>query len=283
MTSNGAAMSNVEHLGRLVELPILRIVSPGAILGGHEAEVLLPGKEIPEGAKDGDLVEVFVYLDSEDRPIATTRAPLLVLGEVTFLTVVDVTSFGAFFDYGLDKHLLVPKGEQTRDLSVGDREPIGLFIDDTGRLAGTMRVSELLHNNFELTLDEWVEGEAWRKDPEIGVFIIVERSFVGLLPRHEPHQLARGEAGRFRVTRIHPDGRFELSLRAAAHEQLEDDAATILSVLARPNAPRFGDRSSPDELRELFGLSKKAFKRALGGLLKRGEVTVDDAGWVRKQ
>ena len=91
-----------------------------------------------------------------------------------------------------------------------------------------------------------------------------------------------GEAGRFRVTRIHPDGRFELSLRAAAHEQLEDDAATILAVLARPDAPRFGDRSSPDELRELFGLSKKAFKRALGGLLKRGEVTVDQDGWVRK-
>ena len=270
-------MSNV---GRIVTLPVLRIVPPGAILG-DDTDVLLPRRDVPEGAKDGDLLQVFVYLDSEDRIIATTRTPKLVLGEVTFLEVVDLAPFGAFVDMGLDKHLLVPKAEQTRPLAVGDREPVGMFLDDTGRLAGTMRVSELLKDTFELKRDEWVEGEAWRKDPSIGVFVILEKSFVGLLPAHEPNTLARGQAAKFRVTQIHPDGRCEVSLRAVAHEQRDEDAATILTVLKRPNPPEFGDKSSPEDLRRWFGLSKKAFKRALGGLLARKEVTVDADGWVR--
>ncbi len=270
----------MSNAGRIVELPVLRLVPPGAILG-DDTDVLLPRKEVPEGTKDGDKLLVFVYLDSEDRVIATTRTPKVVLGEVAFLSVVDLAPFGAFVDIGLDKQLLVPKGEQTRPLALGDREPIGMFLDDTGRLAGTMRVSELLKDTFELTRDEWLEGEAWRKDPEIGVFVILEKSFVGLLPAHEPNSLARGEAAKFRVTYIHPDGRCELSLRAIAREQRDKDAATILAVLTAPNRPKFGDRSSPDELRELFGLSKKAFKRALGGLLARREVRVDADGWVQ--
>jgi len=111
--------------------------------------------------------------------------------------------------------------------------------------------------------------------------VIVERRFVGLLPKHEPHPLRRGEAARFRVSHVHPDGKIELSLRGQAHEELERDAAAILEVLERPESPVVGDRSDPEEIRARFGLSKKAFKRAVGRLLKTGRVDVDQTGQVR--
>lgn len=271
-------------LGRFCELRVERVVGPGAYLGvGDEGEsILLPGRDVPANAKPGDSLSVFVYLDSEDRPVATTRAPRLELDEVAFLEVTALTEFGAFVDWGLPKDLLVPFSRQTRDLSVGRREPIGLYLDSSGRLAGTMRVTEMLSaNGAEFELDEWVEGEAWRNDPEIGLFVIVERRFLALLPSSEPHPLKRGEATRFRVSSCFDDGKFELSLRAHAHEQLTDDAEKVLRVVTARPSLRCGDRSSPEEIRQTFGLSKKAFKRAVGTLLKRQAVVLDDDGSLK--
>lgn len=273
-------MSIDDLLGRFATLAIKRFGTPGAFLAvGDEETLLLIGSEIPEGATEGDELDVFVYLDSEGRPIATTRTAKLELGEVAFLYVTALTEYGAFVDWGMAKELLVPFAEQTADMRVGSRYPIGLYIDDSGRLAGTMRVSEMVGvSNGEWTLDEWVAGEAWRADPEIGLFVIVERRFVGLVPASEPHGLARGEPARFRVTNVLPDGRIELSLRRHAHEELETDAERILSTLLGPNAPAIGDKSSPEDIRATFGLSKKAFKRAVGRLLKDGAVTIDGSG-----
>lgn len=278
-------MSLEELLGRSATLRIRRFGSPGAFLGLDENPngevVLLLGSEIPEGAKEGDEVSVFVYRDSEGRPLATPRIPKVELGEVAFLEVTSTTDFGAFVDWGLAKDLLVPFAQQTTELYVGARQPIGLYIDDTGRLAGTMRVSEMLGGGrVEWQLDEWVEGEAWRNEPEIGLFVIVERAFVGLVPASEPHSLSRGQAARFRVSNVLPDGKIELSLRGHAHEELANDAQKILSVLGRPGAPRVGDKSSPDDIRDAFGLSKKAFKRAAGRLLRERSVTIDDEGFL---
>lgn len=272
-----------DPVGKRVSLRIRRISGPGAFLAAHEDAsddrlLLLPRREVPENARVGDDVDVFVYLDSQDTPIATTRAPKLSLGEVAFLEVVSLEPYGAFVDWGLPKDLLVPKDEQTRDLLVGDRHPIGLYLDETRRLAGTMRISEMLRGAPPFEIGEWVEGEAWRKEPGLGVFVIVERRWVGLLPEDEPNALSRGEHARFRVAHVHRDGKIELSMRGLAHEERDRDAAKILEVLAaRPNEP-FGDRSSPEEIRAVFGMSKKAFKRALGGLLDRGEVRLDAQG-----
>jgi predicted RNA-binding protein (virulence factor B family) len=272
-------------LGRFLSMEIRRFGSPGAFLaelgsGPDAPTILLLGSEIPPQAQEGDQVDVFVSLDSEGRPLATATAPRLALGEVAFLTVTACTGFGAFVDWGLAKELLVPFAQQTKDVQVGERHAIGLYLDNTGRLAGTMRVRELLGSQGEFHHGEWVEGEAWREDPEIGLFVIVERRFVALVPKHEPHRLQRGEAARFRVAHIHPDGKVELSLRGQAHEELERDAAAILAVIQRPGAPKVGDRSSPEEIRDLFGLSKKAFKRGLGRLLKAGRVDIDKNGQV---
>lgn len=281
-------MPHHDLLGRVVPLPVRRFGPPGAFLAIDPKDqrpgaptLLLPGAEVPEGATEGGGLEVFVYVDSEGRPIATTRAPRLTLGQVAFLAVTDIARFGAFVDWGLPKELLVPRGEQTRELHVGERHPVGLYVDDTGRLSGTMRVSEMVGDVGEFELDEWVDGEAWRKDPKIGVFVIVEKRFVGLVPASEPTALTRGEAARFRVANILADGKIELSLRGPAHEEVEGDARRILAVISGPSAPRVGDRSSPQELRAVFGLSKKAFKRAVGRLLKDGAVTIDDRGILR--
>lgn len=243
--------------------------------------VLLPAREVPPAATPGALVDVFVYRDSDDRPAATTRAPLLALGEVRFLEITAVTEIGAFADWGLGKELLIPFAQQSREVFVGELQPIGLYVDNTGRLAGTMFVTDMLAGDRRrVARDEWIEGEAWRNDPDIGLFAILERSFVGLVPASEPHPLRRGGAAKFRVAHVHDDGKIVLSLRKHAYQEAEDDAAAILAVLSRTGAPRVGDRSSPETIRELFGLSKKAFKRAVGRLLKERAVVIDDRGDV---
>jgi len=274
-------------LGHHATLPIRRLATAGAFLavdpddaGPDASSVLLPGAEVPADARVGDAVRVFVHLDSDERPIATTREPKLTLGEVAFLTVTACTEIGAFVDWGLGKELLVPFAEQSKQLYVGERQPIGLYVDRSRRLAGTMYVTDLFGDRRRVDRDEWIAGEAWRNDPDIGLFVILERSFVGLVPATEPHGLVRGEAARFRVAHTLPDGKIVLSLRQHAYQELATDAATILAVLSRPGAPEVGDRSDPDAIRALFGLSKKAFKRAVGHLLKTGAVTIDRAGFV---
>jgi len=276
------------HLvGRSCKLELKRFGPSGAFLGEADGDLqgpalLLLGPEIPDRARVGDVVPAFVYLDSEDRPLATTKVPKLQLDEVAFLRVSAQTQFGAFVDWGLPKELLVPFAMQTRELEVGALHAIGLYLDDSGRLAGTMRVTEMLRGQSrKFEQDEWVSGEAWRWDDQIGLFVIVERSVVGLVPVQEPHGLSRGEAGEFRVTNVLPDGKLELSRRGFAHEELADDAQRILEILRQPRPPRVGDKSDPNQVRDLFGLSKKAFKRAVGRLLKERTLEIDAEGYLR--
>jgi hypothetical protein len=275
-------------LGRPATLAIHHFGPAGAFLAqpgsGNDRDapcLLLLGSEIPEGAREGAELSVFVYLDSQDRPIATTAVPAVMLGQVAFLEVTALTAVGAFCDWGLPKELLVPFAQQTTEPKVGERHPVGLYVDNTGRLAGTMRVSELLDlGPSGLVRGDWVDGEAWRNDPEIGLFVILSRAFVGLVPRQEPHSMQRGQAGRFRVAHVHRDGKVELSLRGLAHTELDADAQNVLHLLQRAGTPSVGDRSDPDLIRQVFGLSKKAFKRAVGRLLAQGLLEVDPNGHV---
>ncbi|MEY4509557.1 MAG: hypothetical protein RLZZ450_1679 [Pseudomonadota bacterium] len=291
-------MALSDLLGYSVKLTVQRIVAQGAYLSGDalldlgddgepnvderlpdDGTLLLPIREVPEDAAVGDELEVFIYLDSEDRPIATTQRPRLTRGEVCFMTVTAVTRIGAFVDWGMSKELLVPFAEQTSELAPGQSHAIGLLLDRSERLCGTMRVRELLYTGGRFDRDEIVEGEAWREEPGIGVFCILERKYVGLLPASEPHNLRRGEQTTFRIQHVLADGKVELSLRGHVHEELETDAAHVLSVLLA-KSPEVGDKSSPEKIRSLFGLSKKAFKRAAGRLLKDGAASIDRAGFL---
>jgi hypothetical protein len=128
-------------------------------------------------------------------------------------------------------------------------------------------------------LGDWIEGEAWRTDPAIGVFVILEKAYVGLVPKTEPHGLKRGTRAKFRVVHVHADGKIELSLRGASHDERDADAKKILDVLGREPSLRVSDDSTPEEIRARFGLSKKAFKRAAGGLLKRGAIEMHNGAF----
>jgi len=278
-------MTSLDLLGRRVSLRIRRLAPPGAFLAVDDnpagATILLPAGEVPVRAKVGDEVPVFIYLDSEEREVATILEPRLALGEVAFLEVTATTDIGAFVDWGLGKELLVPFAQQSKELYVGELQPIGLYLDKSNRLAGTMFVSDLLDvMPRECKLDEEIMGEAWRNDPDIGLFVILERAYVGLVPAYEPHQVRRGDVVKCRVAEILDDGKLVLSLRQHAHKELENDAAKILAIVTQPGAPRVGDRSSPDEIRDRFGISKKAFKRAVGRLLKDGAVSIDAQGML---
>jgi predicted RNA-binding protein (virulence factor B family) len=207
--------------------------------------------------------------------------PKLALGEVDVLTVVDLTPFGAFVDWGQPKDLLVPLKEQTRPVRVGDRIAVSLYRDRTDRLAGTMRVAELLKAGRPFTPDEWVPGVAWREEPGLGLFVILEKRSLALVPEAEPHDLRVGDAASFRVVHVHPDGKVEVSLRRLKEEAIDEDAERLWAVLTASPAPELGDASSPDRIRALVGISKKAFKRAAGRLLRTGRARIDDAGFLR--
>lgn len=284
-------MGLMAMLGQVVALEVKRRAPPGLYLGlpGSAAEaggaddndtVLLPNREAPQ-VPDGTALEVFLYLDSEDRLIASVKRPAILLGEVAFLLCRDRANFGAFFDWGLTKELLVPNALMTRDVRVGDRMPVGLIVDDTGRLAGTMRVSEMLDTPSAARAGEWVQGQLLRVEPGIGTFFVLGKRSIGLVPEQEPHGLRRGDEARLRVAKVHGDGKVELSLRGLAHEVRGDDGEVILAALRQKNPPRLGDHSDPDEIRTVFGLSKKAFKRAVGGLLKAKRVVIGPDGVVR--
>ncbi len=275
-------MFDTDALGRVVQLVVVSLGPHGARLapelGRSDHTLLLPRREVPPDACAGQRLDVFVYRDSDDRPVATLLEPKLKLGEVAFLTVVDVAEFGAFCDWGLAKHLLVPRAEQTTDLAIGDRHPICLYLDDSKRLAGTMRVSERLREPHHYRQGDWAQGEAWRREPELGTFVILDRRHVGLLPASEKNQLRRGDAARFRIANVLADGKVELSLRDLAHLEANADAEKVLAILRANPHTKVGDRSSPEQIFGLFGLSKKAFKRAIGALFKQGRVDVGADG-----
>lgn len=279
-------MSISEFLGQYATLTVTRFQSQGAYLALPNAqepetdEVLLPFSEQPEDITIGEELKVFIYLDSEDRPTATLLTPKLTLGEVGFLKVKDLTSFGAFFDWGLLKELYVPLAEQTQDLRIGNSYPVYVYIDNTGRLAGTMKVSEHLSETGPFKPDEWVSGECWRIHPDFGMFAILEKQYVGLLPPHEYNPLKIGEKANFRIAYIHEDGKMLISLRKLAYQEIDTDAALILSALKAPNAPKIGDSLSPERIKTLFGISKKAFKRAVGSLLKKSLVRINAEGYL---
>ncbi len=196
-------------------------------------------------------------------------------GDVAFLTVTGSAGPDALVDAGVGQTLVVPKREQTWEVEIGARYVFGVIEDERGGLYATMRVAELLHGVGAFRAGDWVSGEAWHEESGIGLFVILGRRHVGLLPADEPHRLTEGDAAEFRIAKVLPDGKPVLSQRGLAHEEISHDADRVLSILRRGRALNVSDRASPEEIRALFGLSKKAFKRAVGHLLKRGDIAIE--------
>lgn len=237
---------------------------------------------VSPNAQVGDEVDTFVLTDAKGAPQASLTLPLLVWGEVRFLEVTSETDMGVFVDWGLPKELLVPKREQPVRMRLGNRYPIALQRDRQGRLLGTGNVAELLHQEpAPFRIDEWVSGEAWRNDPNIGLFVILARKWVGLLPKTEPHRQNRGQESEYRINQIQPDGKLELSLRGSGADELSGDVELVYDTLATRRGLHVGDDTDPEQVRDAFGISKKAFKRALGVLFKAGRIEFDANGFAR--
>ncbi len=267
------------ELGKKQELIVMKEKGFGVYLREKEddsAMVLLPIKEVPQGTKIGDALWVFIYKDSDDRLIATTNEPKLMLGETAVLTVKETSRIGAFLDMGLEKDLLLPFREQNHRIEAGEECLVALYVDKSRRLAATMYVYPYLSRESPYKKDDWVEARVYENNENLGAFVAVQDKYFGLIPRKELYRYLRpGEVVRARVTKVREDGKLDLSLRDRAHLQIGTDAEKILSVIARyDGALPFNDKVSPEIIREEFSLSKNAFKRAVGHLLKEGKIEI---------
>ncbi len=244
----------------------------------REERVLLPQAQVPDGAKIGDTVEVFLYRDSEDRLIATTKEPRLCLGEIALLQVRDVTKIGAFLDWGLEKDLFLPYREQTRRVRAGEQVLAALYTDKSDRLCATLKLYPYLHTRAPYTIGDEVTGRVYEISKNYGVYIAVDDKYSGLIPHREAQgTYIPGEMLSLRVTDIREDGKLTVSARKKAYQQIDGDAEHVLEILREYDGVLpFDDKASPEQIAEVFGLSKAAFKRAVGHLLKEKLVCKKD-------
>lgn len=266
------------RLGEKQVLTVVKIVDFGVYLGSDEERVLLPKKQVPEGIEVGDPVEVFLYKDSSDRMIATTREPKLTLGELAVLEVVDVGRVGAFLDWGLEKDLLLPFKEQTVKVEKGDRCLVSLYVDKSGRLCATMKVYPLLQTDSPYKKNDMVRGTVYEISREFGVFVAVDNKYSALIPRREVYgRMFIGQQIEARVTDVKADGKLDLSVRGRIPEQMDEDARIIMERISKNGGfLPFTDKAEPERIKAEFGMSKAAFKRAAGRLLKQGRITIDE-------
>lgn len=271
------------NLGEVQTLTVVKKVEFGVYLGdGEEGDkdekVLLPKKQVPEETEIGSKIEVFVYKDSEDRLIATTRTPKLTLGGVAMLQVIQVGKIGAFLDWGLEKDLLLPFKEQTSPVREGQECLAALYIDKSSRLCATMNVYPYLRTDSPYGKDDRVTGRVYQISREFGAFVAVDNIYSGLIAQKELYKEIRiGDDISARVIAVKEDGKLDLSVREKAYLQISVDADKILQLLdSYEGALPFNDKASPEVIKRETGMSKNEFKRAVGGLLKQGKIEITE-------
>lgn len=269
-------------LGEMNRLTAVRKTEHGMYFSETKTEeetVLLPRSEVPADLKTGDVLTLFLYRDSSDRIVATVKEPKIRLHEVKLLQVKDTGKIGAFVDWGLTKDLLLPFREQTKKVSKGEEILAALYIDKTGRLALTMNVYEYLQTDSAYKKDDSVSARVYLISDNFGAFAAVDDKYSALIPRKELfRELRVGDVITARVTEVKEDGKLSLSIRKKAHEQMDDDAEVILSVIRSYGGKLpFNDKADPETIQKEFHMSKAAFKRAVGRLYKerRIEITPD--------
>ena len=267
------------RLGERQVLTVVKKVEFGVYLGSDEERVLLPKKQVPEEIEVGDPIEVFLYKDSSDRMIATTREPKITIGKLAVLEVVDVGRIGAFLDWGLEKDLLLPFKEQTTKVEKGDRCLVSLYIDKSGRLCATMKVYPLLRTDPPYKKDDTVQGTVYEVSREFGVFVAVDNKYSALIPRREVYgRMYPGQKIEARVAAVKADGKLDLSIRHRIPEQMDADAQKIVERMEKSGGVLpFTDKADPERIRDELGMSKAAFKRAVGRLLKQGKINIGEA------
>ncbi|MBO5260253.1 MAG: RNA-binding protein [Agathobacter sp.] len=275
------------RLGEYQELIYVKKVQFGIYLAENqndEERVLLPAKQVPEEARPGDRLKVFLYKDSKDRLIATTNVPKLTLGEFAPLTVKEVGKIGAFLDWGLEKDLFLPYREMTGRVEAGDEVLVTLYIDKSSRLCATMRgLYDLLKKDSPYQKGDTVTGRVYEFSDNFGAFIAVDDRYSARIANHEDHSFLRvGDVIEAKVSDVKEDGKLDLTLREKAYIQMDADGAKILELLdSYAGVLPFTEKASPEVIKRETGLSKNAFKRAVGHLYKERIIDLTD-GKIRK-
>ena len=270
------------QLGNFNTLKILRSTSVGLFLGDDDVDdLLLPNKYVPESYEIGDDLSVFCYLDNQERPIATTIKPFVKRNEFAFLRVAEVNDYGAFLDWGLEKHLLVPYREQRFKLSAGSWHVIYCYLDEKSfRLVGSTRLNKFFDNdNLDVRINEEVSLLVYRKS-DLGWDVIVNNKFRGLIFSNEVFKdIAEGDQLVGYIKLIRPDNKLDITLQPQGAKVLEPAAAAIYEKLVANNGfIRLHDKSSPDEIKEWFQMSKKTFKKAIGTLFRERKIEIKSDG-----
>lgn len=270
------------NLGEWQELEVVKKVEFGIYLAENqedELRVLLPGKQVPEGTNLGDRLKVFLYKDSKDRLIATLTAPKLTLGNYAVLKVLEIGKIGAFLDWGLEKDLFLPYKEMTEKVSVGDEILVTLYIDKSKRLCASMEgIYHLLRKDSPYKKEDAVEGRVYEFSDNFGAFVAVDDTYSALIPNYEDHSFLRiGDVISAKVTDVKEDGKLDLTLRERAYIQMDEDAEKVMAVIDEfAGVLPFGDKASPEVIKRETGLSKAAFKRAVGRLYKEHRIEITE-------
>ncbi|HCY87369.1 MAG TPA: hypothetical protein DHV36_19705 [Desulfobacteraceae bacterium] len=271
-------------VGQYHDLAVENHSDYGVYLSFGRDRVLLPNKYVPEGLGVGEEIRVFVYTDSEDRPVATTLKPAGVVGDIVALKVRDTAAFGIFMDWGLEKDLLVPRSEQETRMEPGEIHLVKICLDTSShRIYG----STLMKNFCTDTPQDLEPGQSvdiliLRTSP-IGYTAVINRACTGMLYRNETFEdLAIGDQRRGYVTQIRKDGKIDLTLKRPGYASVEGSALKILETLeAAGGFIPCHDKSSPDDIQAAFSMSKKEFKRAVGSLYKQGRITLHKNEGIR--
>ncbi len=268
-------------LGRFNRLTIVRRAEQGLYLSGGPEDILLPNRYVPDGAEIGDEIDVFVYLDAEERLIATTETPKAQVGDFAWLQVAWVNNFGAFLDWGLMKDLFVPFREQKMKMQKGKSYLVHLHIDpETYRIMASAKVERYLSTDFPpYHGGDEVDILVWQKT-DLGFKAIVENRFSGMLFDAEIfRQLHSGDRLKAYVKQVRPDGKIDLSLQKKGQKAVHDFSDTLLEHLQNNGGfTPLGDKSPAEEIYALFGVSKKVFKKAVGDLYKQHLITIEPQG-----
>lgn len=269
------------EIGKKQTLTVVKTVDFGVYVaepGREDEKVLLPKKQVPAGTKVGSEIEVFIYKDSDDRLIATTTQPKIMLGDVRMLKVKDTGKIGAFMDWGLEKDVLLPFREQTRKVHKGEEVLCALYTDKSSRLCVTMNVYPYLKNESPYGKDDKVMGTVYEMSDNFGAFVAVDDIYSALIPKKELYgKIQIGDSVSARVVSVKDDGRLNLSLREKAYLQMDTDADRLLEMMEKQGGKlTFTDKASPELIREKTGMSKNEFKRAVGRLLKQGLIDIKE-------
>lgn len=269
------------EIGKTNKLTVIRETEVGVYLeGGKYGGILLPKSDVPSACKKGDVIEVFIYLDSDDYVIASTARPLVQVDEFATLTVAEVNDTGAFLEWGLPKQLLVPYAEQRKTLEQGQRITVRLYIDNTGRIAASTKLDKFLKNDIsELKVGDEVQMFVVRKN-DLGFSVILNDKYWAVLHAKDIFKTVRpGHKRKAYIKRLLEHDKIDVMLEKPGYAKVDDLSQQILDDLEdRGGVSVLSDKSRPEDIYQQFGISKKSYKMAIGTLKKSGRIEISATG-----